>query len=154
MECKIEFRGKALESGKWVYGDILRIAGGCLIYFGNNNETFQPDIPKESNVAVELMQSEVAVVDPETVGQFTGFRDRVGAEIYEGDLIEYCSGVDSFGAIWQTVRIEYRTNEGGYVGINQYRQTRDGREIVQNIVRCLNKCIVRGNIHDNPELLK
>lgn len=95
--------------------------------------------------------NKVIAVDPVTVGQFTGHSDRIGEEIYEGDIVEYCSGCDSFGSVWQTVRIEYRAAEGGYVGVNQYRQTRDGRDIVQNIVRCLNKCKVVGNIHDKTD---
>ncbi len=137
MNRTIKFRGKDLKTDKWVYGSLLQDDYGTfqLVDFIDHHETWHD-------------------IDPDTVGQFTGLHDRTGKEIYEGDVLEYCSGIDSFGGIFQTVRIEYRANEGGYVGINQYCNTRDKREIVQNIVRCLNKCIICGTIHDNPELME
>lgn len=138
MERPIKFRGKRLDNGEWIEGNLENLYNGdgwLLDSWITHNNTFQdPNTPHE--------------VNPDTVGQYTGLKDRNGKEIYEGDIIEYRYGVDSFGAIWQTVRIEYRKEEGGFVGINQYLNTRDGREVVRNIVRCLNDCIVVGNIHD------
>ncbi len=144
MNRTIKFRGKDLNTGKWVYGDLLHPITSCRIV---NYTEVEEDGAKRADY-------HYYDVDPDTIGQFTGLHDRSGTEIYEGDILEYCSGIDSFGGIFQTVRIEYRANEGGYVGINQYCNTRDKREIVQNIVRCLNKCIICGTIHDNPELLE
>lgn len=137
---KIRFRGKSLTTGEWLHGWLYGGFDGESRYIYDNNGSF-----------VDTLQA--PGVDPDTVGQFTGLYDCTGKEIYEGDILEYCSGMDSFGGIFQTVRIEYRAAEGGYVGINQYRETRDKREIVQSIVRCLNKCRVCGNIHDNQEFL-
>ena len=71
MNRTIKFRGKRLDNGEWVYGDLLHIAGGCLIYFGSDTETESSDIQSDSKVAVELQKDEIAVVDPDTVGQFT-----------------------------------------------------------------------------------
>lgn len=134
MNRVIKFKGKRLDNGEW-----------CCGYYTYCNDTHTIHWTNEDDAPWW------ADVDPLTIGQFSGLHDRVGNEIFEGDIIEYCSGCDSFGSVWQTVIIEFRTVEGGYVGVNQYRQTKDGREIVQNIVRCLNKCIVVGNIHDKTD---
>ncbi len=144
MNRTIKFRGKDLNTGKWVYGDLLHPITSCRIV--NYTEVEEDGVKRADYHYYD--------VDPDTVGLFTGLHDRTGKEIYEGDVLEYCSGIYSFGGIFQTVRIEYRANEGGYVGVNLYCKTHDKREIVQNIVRCLNKCIIRGTIHDNSELLE
>lgn len=35
MNREIKFRGKSIDTGEWVCGDLLKIAGGALIYYGH-----------------------------------------------------------------------------------------------------------------------
>lgn len=141
----IKFRGKRLDNGEWVYGDLLHIAGGCLIYFGSDTETESPDIQSDSKVAVELHKDEIAVVGPASIGQFTGLLDKNEKEIYEGDIVRYYDDIEdelvSSHVIYHKESCSFCAAPtklcGDYVEITGYWQF----EVI-------------GNIHDNPKLLK
>ena len=79
---EIKFRGKVLQSssypemvGEWVYGYFFEdLVGGEVCSFIFNAPTS-------------------FMVDPRTVGQFTGLRDSNENKIYSGDVIKTLSGI-------------------------------------------------------------
>lgn len=75
----IKFRGKRTEDGEWVYGYLL------------NERTI-------GQVGAGLKSYSYSEVDPETIGQFTGLRDSLDCEIYEGDILD--KGSTKFVVVW------------------------------------------------------
>lgn len=145
MNRHIKFRGKSKTTGEWVYGDLLHIDGECIIYFSIQTETETPNIENSSLIAVELFKTEIAVVEPESVGQFTGLLDANKKEIYENDIIRL--GPDSIAVVlWN--------EEHSAFCVRLIQSSKVGSRPLGNWINYLGRKIeVISNIHTNPELL-
>jgi hypothetical protein len=71
----INFRGRSIKTGKWVYGS--------LVTTNANPNVMMIDVSDDK----DEMYHEIEYVDPETVGQFTGQYDFNGHPIYVGDKL-------------------------------------------------------------------
>ena len=138
MMRKILFRGKRIDNGKWVEGDLRHWRNGSV---GIHSDELKGTLP----------------VLPETVGQYTGLTDADGSPIFEGDMfepfddefdksvVEFRHGafrVITYGITGAMMPYGWDETAGGYGELDEY-------ELIDWI-----DCGVIGNIHDNPELME
>ena len=140
---EILFRGKQIDNGEWMCGNLTVWSDGCA------------SIDQEPTEGSPLY-----AVDPQTVGQYTGLTDKNGKKIFEGDIVriaywfgwddeqekvvpeeEYISKIYSIDGCPFCVDLIHC--DGDMTPIAWLDWSYDDAEIE-----------VVGNIHDNPELLE
>ena len=148
MNREIIFRGKRLEDGEWVHGDLIHICGGCVIYHGSSTESELME--DSSNLAIGLYMNEVSPVVTNTVGQFTGLYDNNGKEIYEGDIL-MCIGQRKDNKGRKYFRKVSFKNGSFCMSVPEYNID---SYLYNHIVNGKLNWEVIGNIYDNKELLE
>ena len=86
------------------------------------------------------------LIPPESVGQYTGLKDREEREIYEGDILDFerMPGKKAHGYV------AYCDEKARYV----VRFQREKYERALSWVCAVGKPVVIGNIYETPELLE
>lgn len=143
MNRLIEFRGISVYENKWVYGSLLQSEIA-------SNGYVQCEIHERYADSLSISKHRVI---PETVGRFTGLKDKLGNKIFEDDILEiegWKNNITSLpGAIvslgmdmtynpeFETVIVDY---DGAYV-----RCDKEGKTKLSQFNKV---CIVIGNIHE------
>lgn len=131
---EIKFRGKRIDNGEWVYGYLLE------------KYTKVDSIPRFAIDECWSFEDDewtslcVYEVNPATVGQFTGLKDKNGREIYEGDIIWW--GKD-----------DHAPASNVFFDDGAFKATDPESDTWELLIDVLNGAKVIGNIHDSPDFL-
>lgn len=142
---EVLFRGKAkrndscMHGGYWVEGDLEHLGDMICI------------------MACTYNGFDTIEVVPETVGQYTGLKDKTGRKIFEGDIVSCPSNVCRPLFNYDTARetyiyeVVYQDELTAFIMKNKDKQALSYEYLL--LVGTVDKCEVIGNIYDNPELL-
>ena len=153
---EILFRGKRIVNNKWVEGGfhVWETRQPCAVgadrlkpeeikYMITTNSFADWNMPRS-------MQAQEVI--PETVGQYTGLKDKNGKRIFEGDIVHILGNQDVED--WKNV--DYNALiafiDGGFCAIDGTIEEHAFRRYA--LARMDFDLEVIGNIHDNPELLE
>ena len=129
---EIKFRGRTSQ-GKWLYGDLVRSEDKVLC------DVTACIFPPQAYDSYDRY-----IVDVNTVGQYTGLKDKNDKEIYEGDVVVLRRRTKNLGDI-QT--IEWCSHAAAFTRVTDG----DDAHFIPAADMALYEVV--GNIHDNPELL-
>ena len=84
-------------------------------------------------------------VDPKSIGQYTGLKDKHGSEIYEGDIL---TDFGDEGPLY----VEFSSEHAGFVFVDKYDRNGPASYTPKEI--SYEYFVVIDNIYENPELLE
>jgi uncharacterized phage protein (TIGR01671 family) len=126
---EILFRGKRIDNGEWLCGNLT---------VWDDGEASIDQEPTEGSLLYAVV--------PQTVGQYTGLTDKNGKKMFEGDVV---AGAVHWLEMMKNGVITFRYGSFGLVWY---------RGCVEQFNPFTSMCNVEyevvGNIHDNPELLE
>lgn len=146
---EILFRGKRIDNGEWIYGGI-------------DSDWAMPYEKRKRYWIIPPFHDGV-MVDPETVGQYTGVTDKKGNRVFEGSIFRYepyfttekaCLGIVKYRNTYDRQRA---CNDCGFVIEWQHEPLLTLREDLLYWCGDGKSASVIGNIHDmndNPELFE
>lgn len=117
---EIKFKAKTATTNRWAYGHYAFTQGHHVVY--------------EDGVPFVIVLN--------TLGQYTGLKDKKGVEIYEGDVltsnVQPCKMINPIKDGYGVVRFENGMFKLGAI----------------SLVTFISKMEVIGNVYENPELLE
>ena len=123
---EILFRRKRY-NGKWIYDSEIYIRDGDGIWLSDDDLN-------------------VVRVQEDTVGQYTGMKDKNGEKIFEGDIVKYSTTCEIFTVAWHGSFAEFV--------ISELQKPNKATRGSKNMYLVNRYCEVIGNKFDNPELLE
>ena len=135
MQDRYLFRAKRLDNGQWVQGFI------CKKKYKSNKFYISCFHDKDDN-------EQFFAIDPDTICQCTGLKDKNGNLIWENDVVGF----------WDTYSTESGQAEMDCIGKVVWDDETISFQVTNRLsaesYEVIDECSVIGNIFDNPELFE
>ncbi|HAC0038499.1 TPA_asm: hypothetical protein GYX19_15180 [Listeria monocytogenes] len=128
---EIEFRGKRIDNGEWVYGNLMQFEDSATFIFADERKG------ASTLTYAHFIINNMHAIDEKTLGQYTGLKDKNGKKIFEWDI-----GWDEHNECYGIVKFEDAKFLYLWENIAE-----DLWEVADGIEIC-------GNIHENLDLLE
>ena len=140
---EIKFRGNSLVTKEQVFGHLFYFDDGR--YFISPKGTVVEGDEGEYPSEYYLRDMKCIEIEPETVSQYIGLKDKNDVEIYEGDILKNSSGAIGY--------VVYLIQEAGFVVVLKRSDYRLGHRNTNESYDQMDRHEIIGNIYENPELL-
>lgn len=132
---EVIFRGKEKDTGKWLYGDLQTVG----------HKRFIDGYRMRGRV------------NPGTVGQYIGIKDKNGNRVFEGDIIQtyfsFAPGDAGYGVSQKPFVVEWEQSRASYRAYKPDAQKLHILDTIDFFEMQSKLYEVIGNIYDNPELI-
>lgn len=162
---EILFRGKRNDNGKWVEGFIYKHESPLVCFSTDPREEPKWYICKTAFADWNMPRNvEFIEVIPETVGQYTGLKDKNGKKIFEGDIVK-AQGEDyvfdgayvfvvRYGKCGGVANADAHGYMGFYLeGVDSDTKIAEGFGLRDDICYFTDIEVI-DNIHERPDLMK
>lgn len=122
---EIKFRGFGIY--EWCYGSLIRSGGISYI-------VEEISVSNDYGDGTDLYATVWSEVSPESIGQYTGLKDKNSKDIYEGDILNWDE--KEWGAPFKEI-VKW-----------------DYEQLSERIHDWPKHCVIIGNICENPQLLE
>lgn len=139
---EIEFRGKSKFKNTWVYGKLLN----------HKRIITQSDDETEEMPCFDMCDYQEEVCE-NTIGQYTGLKDKNSKKIFEGDIVIFNHNRKLPNYISVPEVVKYHQGDCAFQGYPYGIQITTGGAGKLLQPDMMSECEVIGNIYDNPELV-